>query len=320
MGARQIKLLLAYYLFTFILGGSMTLESDALAQSLLKGATPPNFTVPAGWQTYSTQTFESGVLNASLQEFTNNGGGICTVGETFVSAVKAHSGTKSMCNRTNTVGFYNSNGWGYESMPSREYYVSWWQYLDSNFATNNDWYIWQAMKNVGQFQEVFIDMQPQQYNDCGGGWHIFSQGAFEAGVSNLRIDCVPKGAWHQYEVWYKANTPGLSDGFVKLYIDGFLWISKGPTTINGSVDMSGARLMLSGAYNRIDWGRNADGSGSCSGFAVPPGVFVCYAYGSCPCNPQPPIFNNYLDDIIVLIRTGTADTAPPNPPTALSVN
>jgi hypothetical protein len=85
--------------------------------------------------------------------------------------------------------------------------------------------------------------------------------------------------------------------------------------------MSGSRLMLGGVYTVINWGINLDGSGTCQPFSVTPGVFQCADYGHCPCNPQPPIFNRYFDDIIVLVPgSGSGgDTMPPNPPIGLSI-
>ena len=53
---------------------------------------------------------------SGFEESTNQGVGIYTVGQTFVSPLQADSGTKSTCRESNIPTQYNNNGWGYESM------------------------------------------------------------------------------------------------------------------------------------------------------------------------------------------------------------
>ena len=293
--------------------------------SLMPGMTPGSFSVPVGWKVYATQDFESGVLSSG-NEFMNNGGGVCTVGETLVSPVQAHRGSKSTCNRVNATFKYNNNGWGFESVPATDIYVSWWDYIDSNALFSIDWYIFQFMKSglaaPPTFEEVYLDILGQQYNGHGGGLGLQSQGVFEQGVTTLGFYTIPLGAWHQREVWAHFDTTNTS--FVKVYTDGFLTVSKGPTNLNGQVNMFGARLQLGAVYSRPEWGFNSSGVGSCTAWGVAPVGLNCYDYTNCRCPPNPPIFNHYMDDIIVLIPGSggggtTQDTTPPSPPTALTV-
>ncbi len=325
MGFRQVKFLLVCCVLAFALE-----NSEAFAQSLLKGATPSNFSVPSGWQVYATQGFESGSLNSSLAEFTNNGGGICTVGETFVSPVQVHSGTRSTCQKGHVPGQYNNNGWGFEYYPHSEVYVSFWEYRDSNARFNDEYWLFQIVRQ-NPFEELIVGwLQGSSgvFNSTHGQKFVISQGAFEQGGNLMGDMTIPVGAWHQWEIHWKANTPGLSDGVVHVYLDGVLAWAKGPTNLNSNVTMTGGRLMLAATYSKSIW-RRADNSCAASigeaGAHVDPAI-VCYDYTNCPCAPNPPIFNRYLDDIIVLTPgSGSggvhldAPPGPPNPPFGLAI-
>lgn len=311
MGFRQIKFLLVCCVLAFALG-----NSDALAQSLLKGATPSSLSVPSGWKVYGTHTFENCTLNSTLQEFAVSGAGCRTT--------QAHSGTHS---EGGLVSGTSSPNWGYEFLPSTEVYVSWWEYLDSTARFNTEMITFHMLHNAGTFAEFVWDW----YYESGTGNDFNRTTARLSAVQNGAHDqaevfsrtTVPVGAWHQFEVHWKANTPGLNDGVSQIYQDGVLLQTVGPQNFNAGVNMVNSRFSLMGSYTKLMWYTNSSMS-TCSsgefGYNPPQPAAQCLNFAACACPPNPPTFNRYIDDIIVLVpgSGGGGDTTPPNPPTGLS--
>ena len=308
MGFRQVKFLLICCVLAFALE-----NSEAFAQSLLKGATPSSFSVPAGWQTYRIQTFEGGL---GAGEFAYSG--------STITSERAHSGSQSI---GNTITFSTVAGWGMESFPAREAYVSFWEYNDAAMRFNDEHWVWQIKSNGATFQELIVDwIGSGGFNNTSANMHIVAQGQVDLGADSLGSVTVPVGAWHQWEIWYKTSVNGANDAFVKVYLDGVLRWSRGPTNLNGTVDMNGHRLMIGGSYTKLVW-RRADGScGSFMGDGSTPSPTWCMDYNNCPCQPSPGQHKRFFDDVIVLVplggSTGSRDIplGPPAAPFGLSIN
>lgn len=304
MGFRQVKFLLVCCVLAFALG-----NGDALAQSLLKGATPSSLSVPAGWQLSRVQTFE-GSLGSN--EFVNQGSAITTE--------QSHSGAHSI---GATISFTTALSWGIEPFSGREAYVSFWEYNEAAMRFNDEHWVWQIKSLGSTFQELIVDwIGSGGFNGTAENMHIISQGQVDDGSSPVQNGTgitVPVGAWHQWEIWYKTSVNGANDAFVKVYLDGTLRWSKGPTNLNGTVDMLNHRLLLGGTYTKLIW-RKADGScGAFMGDGTTPSPTWCMDYSNCTCPPSPGLHKRFLDDVIVLVpsggSTGSRDN-PPGPPAA----
>ena len=301
MGFRQVKFLLVCCILAFALE-----NSEAFAQSLLKGATPSSVSVPSGWRLYYKQDFESG-LNTGLGEFI--WGSILTD--------KPHGGARSAGGVIN--GYVTPPGWGFESFPETEAYLSWWEWVDSNARFNTEFAEFQVLHN-NPFEEFWWTWYYESaFNRTTARMSAVTNGPKDQAIGNPSMT-VPTGAWHQYEVHWKANTAGQANGSAQIYIDGVLNKSVGPLDLNDSVTMTNSRISIGGTYTKLIW-RRADGScGTFEGDGTTPPPVVCSNYSACACFPNPAIFNRYFDDIIVLVpgSGGGGDTTPPNPPTGLS--
>lgn len=294
---------LAISAFSLALGPSMVMALD----SLIPGATPSNFRVPAGWQVYSAQTFESGAVGPGEYKFGS------------ITTTKPHSGTRSL------TGVYDGHSdqpvWGIESLPATEVYLSYWDFVDSNASFNTEFAVFQWLQRT-PFQEMWWTWYYSgTFNDKVQRMSFVTNGPRDQAITPA-LTPVPTGAWHQYEIWVKANTPGVNNGFAKIYIDGVLNHQVGPGlatggNLNGSVNMAGSRLSTGGTYTKLIW-RRANGScGTFEGDGTTPPPTICFDFTNCSCPPNPPIFNRYYDDIIVLVPGsggGGVQDIPSGPP------
>lgn len=257
-----------------------------LNQSLLYGATPKNFVTPLGWKVERTQDFEN----------------VLGIGEFIwgsITTANSHSGTKSV------GGIYNSSsqaaGWGIEVFSGREVYVSWWEYLDSTFRNNDEMLEFHMLHN-NPFQEVITDWYYNtngDFNTTTGRMVVVSNGPRDKARYDIdRI--IPVGVWHQWEVWYRPNNVGVADGRMHIYLNGIL-IRDITDDLNGNVDMINSRLSIGGTYTKLIWRKPDNSCGLFIGDGTTPSPTVCNNFNNCPCLPNPPIFNRYLDDIIVMV-------------------
>ena len=137
------------------------------------------------------------------------------------------------------------------------------------------------------------------------------------------------GKWQQWEVYWKTNTPGMNDGITQIYLDGVKIAEVTNKAFSGTLDMTGPSITLGGTtYTKIIWGPQPKPSTVCattiqeitysinrpSDFSVP-----CICPGQCPPNGYVPIFNRFVDDIIILQKTDNGNTNAPSPPERLRV-
>jgi hypothetical protein len=298
--------------------------------SLLQGATAPNHTIPAGWTEVLSQGFEGGIDVS--KEFIN----------ASITIAQKHSGTKSV------GGQISGDGGGVRwvllqgNHTSREVYVSYWDYMSAT-ATFNDEHFQNLFKitNSAGFQHVYWD------------WYYRGDGAFNAPAGNLIIvsegvgpgelhkafwessyapaAAPQRGQWAQFEAHFKANTPGLSDGFFRGYVNGVQRVNQNNRNFNGSIEMRGMSVQIGGTYTKHIW-RKGDGSiGNACGAYIGDGVGrdrMTDWTKTYDCGPVPPIFSRYFDDIIVMVPTGSAGgggpvdlpAGPPTTPIGLAVN
>lgn len=288
------------------------LPSEASAQSLLHGATASSHAIPSGWTALKVQGFEGGV--DANKEFIN----------ASITSANAHTGTKSMGG--SIAGDGGGVRWVLEqgNHKSREVYISYWDYMDSQATFNDEQF--QAVFRVNNGSGATIQQQNVWYD-----WYWAANGAFNAPAGQLLVvsegagvgelhkafyDSIyapavapQRGQWAQFEIHYKANTAGAANGFYRGYVNGILRVNLENRNLNGSIDMIGMLVQIGGTYTKHIW-RLGDGSigNTC-------GTFIGHGAGSSrmtdwstttyDCGPVPPIFNRYFDDIIVMVPTGS---------------
>jgi len=320
---------------------SITVSSTpASTGNLLTGKTPANFSLPSGWTLLCTQDFEAGVSNCTSGSGTVLETGIQTTSN-FHPGTGSHSiyGTYGTGNYT-PVRFGTGVPNGYT-----EIYQSWYQSLSSvpgglGWCYGGGNYYLTDFR-AGHPDNTYLDAKI----DPGGGTVGTSPGQFC--FNRAYWEWLPEGtilpptkalatiaeeydnSWHQWEVHYKPNTPGSSDGILEVWKDG---VKIGPNlqnvSLNGSFDMTiGMEQYISGHYTSLVWLNNVDGQAqstfgarSCEYVIAHPGSQSCAAsvgtgYGCdgsyenltfaqinqlCPGQAPSTTFNKYIDDVIVL--------------------
>jgi len=296
-------------------GGSSATLSGGYAvtapQSLLAGMTPSNFTVPAGWTLAKTQDFESGTLGANE---------VACGAQTSITSNNSHTGSRSL------QGTYSGDGqrvcWALQkgTVNSREVYLSWYAYWEQQGRFNDEFELARFLKNDASgnlLEEVVVDqisignlsnpgnmtntnliVIPQGILSAGGFTHAYWENA-----TNLSGGF---GAWTQYEIHFKANTPGASDGVMEIYKNGSLMQQIVNANFNGTLDMTDMLVFVQDVYTKLTW-LHADGScGAYMGDGADSGPRVSDFSKPCPCPAQCPpggscaAFKTYIDDIIVL--------------------
>lgn len=302
-------------LFLFSLGLQILGEGTGETASLLTGATASSYTVPSGWQVLDVQGFESGSIDTT-KEFISGS----------LTTARTHTGTYSV--RGTISRDASSARWGLLNIASSEQYWSWWEYLDSQGRMNDEMFEWYIRHVSPIFQETIFDWFQNStgtFNSINGGPLLEPQGAYYGNIYFPQTD-IDWGLWTQWEVHYKANTPGLSDGVFQVWKNGAIWIDKTNKNLNGSVDMSNSQAQIGGSYGKMIW-RHSDGTcgafigdGDTIGHPPVAGGERCTDFNNCACPPNPPIFSRFFDDVIVLVPNGQPmDTQPPSPPTGLIV-
>lgn len=303
---------------TFVTAGAYTVllkvddgKGPDIDAPLLTGKTPATYTLPAGWTLVRTQDFESGSVPT--------GEGI----NGSITTTYPHSGQRSLEGKVWKDDC--ATGWalGQNIITEDEIYCSFWEYMDAHGRLNDEMWIlsirkdfpgwtfqierWQWLNNLGNFSRAF--------NVLDGNLVYFCEGSATGSPGSVCyynqgdwLTC-GFGQWRQWEVYWKSNTPGIADGVTKFYMNGTKISEVTNTAFSGTLDMSGPRITLGGeVYTKISWGQM---SGECStnaqnidhdigrpkNFELP-----CPCPGQCPPNGYAPVFNRYVDDIIVLQR------------------
>jgi hypothetical protein len=285
---------------------------DPATQSLLAGMTPANYTLPSGWTLAAKQDFESGTVD-------NPGPGQALAAQAITSTF-AHSGSRSAFSQINSDG---AGVQWYSGITTREYYISYWDY-GKGVLFNEEYVIQHAIKHYpdGGFQEMGYSIGAQTIpgyplNSVDGGFEGAGQattgGGMTVGFYGPSVGAYGSTDWNQWETWFKANTPGLADGFLRVYLNGKRVWEVANFNFAGNADMSGMGVEAGGWYTKNVGTSNGNrpndpvNPGTCSlseGQGSETGGWIG-AYNASPmnpgnCPPAPPAFNRYIDDIILL--------------------
>ena len=191
-----------------------------------------------------------------------------------------------------------------------EFYLSYYDWAGGG-AANEEYTLAHAIKHgVGgstDFQEIIPDLvSTSTYNNLCPTYVLFSQGNYPAN-HYLNGSCYFTNVWTQWEIWVRANTPGNSDGFVRIFKNGALVVDQENMNLNGSSDMTGMQVEAGGWYTKNVWTNNGQfpSAGSCSsgpGQGSEAGSWQgsFNTVGAQNCAPAPPSFTRYIDDIILL--------------------
>lgn len=263
---------------------------------LLSGMTPGNYKIPSGWSLVRTQDFEGSQPADELW----------TSGSTATTSL-AHSGSRSLMRTygSSASDFHWALDEGHVGSFT-EVYLSFYEYIDSTALFNDEFWVGQFTK-ASPFQEIVMAwLWAPAYNQPSATFYIVPQGNHTSRYGT-RTATVPKGAWVQWEMHYRPNTPGNSDGFLRVYKGGALFSSAENANLNGTVDMANCRIQAGGVYTRLVWMTD---SPTCSHQSSGPGVGTDYctssmgweylSFSSTIPGPALPAFNRYFDDIIVL--------------------
>jgi IPT/TIG domain-containing protein/lectin family protein/putative Ig domain-containing protein len=305
--------------FTVTASPAETLSGN---QSLLPGLTPETLRVPAGWTLATTQDFEASALPSG--QAINAGASI--------SCSFSHSGS---CSESSVISFDGAAAQWYFSqgqLTGREFYLSFWDYAKGALF-NTEYVLGHIIKTgigsagcggannlvpcpgagqeelgldtlVGDYCGVFNCASPPSVTGMQGNFISASNTQFNGSTAT---DYGSTG-WNQWEFWFKANTPGASDGFERVYLNGRLFNDYENVSFFGNVDMTGMQVEAGGWYTKNVWTSNgqAPPAGKCSS-APGYGQEVTgsnggksFAFYGSQCAPTAPTFTRYIDDIILL--------------------
>jgi hypothetical protein len=272
------------------------------AQSLLAGMTPGKYTLPSGWTLAAVQDFESGSLPSN--QSINSGASInCSFGHT------------GKCSASSSISYDSAaDQWFFSQgqIKGREVYLSYYDWAGGG-AANEEYILSHFIKTgiggTNGMEEAGMPMvSNNKFNNTCPNIAFGPQGNFVISPWEFGTVCYFTNTWTQWEIWLRANTPGSSDGFIRIYKDGVTYADQENINIFGSVDMTGMQVEAGGWYTKNVWTSNgqfpnaggtctaAEGDGSEAGNWK--GSFS--TIGTMNCAPAPPIFNRYIDDIILL--------------------
>jgi hypothetical protein len=286
-----------------VAGSSPLATTPTPGQGLLSGCTinssnAPSCSVPGGWTLAAAQGFESGSLpsNQAINSTVN-----CSFG---------HSGRCSASAMINYQGAADQWFFSEGQLVGHEFYLSYYDWAGGG-AANEEYTLAHAIKHgVGgstDFQEIIPDLvSTSTYNNLCPTYVLFSQGNYPAN-HYLNGSCYFTNVWTQWEIWVRANTPGKSDGFMRIFKNGALVVDQENMNLNGSSDMTGMQVEAGGWYTKNVWTNNGQfpSAGSCSsgpGQGSEAGSWQgsFNTVGAQNCAPAPPSFTRYIDDIILL--------------------
>jgi hypothetical protein len=203
-----------------------------------------------------------------------------------------------------------------------EIYVSWYEYIESQALFNDEIFLAKFAVTSPVYQEVLADWYwaessrstfSSSFNGAYATLYIIPQGPRDARIAG-RKDAVPKGSWVQWEIHYRPNTSGSSNGFYRIYKDGRLYLSAENADVNGDTSMNNTMVMLGGTYTKLVWMENYPTCTVCStkpGGNSENGTDACTLYKGwngqsfsnpkcAPIDPPLPSFKRYFDDIIIM--------------------
>ena len=267
---------------------------------LLSGMTPGNYKIPSGWSLVRATDFEGSIPSGETWELWG----------ASVQTDRYHAGSKSL------GGTYDSGqddvAWRLDGSVLGTYsevYLSFYEYIESQALFNDEFFL--ARFGVSNpFQEIIADWYwAPGFNKPSATLYAVSQGVAD-GRSAEKGATVPKGAWHQWEIHYRPNTSGSSNGFYRVYLDGTLFMSAENANLNATVSMNNADVQVGGVYTKAVWMMDYP---TCKVCSTAPGNGTDYctrannwdyeSFSNPKCNPiDPPLasFKRYFDDIIVM--------------------
>ena len=235
--------------------------------SLLAGKTPANYTVPAGWTNLLVDGFETGNFSKWSYAGTSNGQSSISINN---NPAFSHSGTYSSGAHfripTSWHGEIDDDlavGLGGISPTLNHIYVSGYVYFHNNGTDVNT-----TDPNGIQRKLIYL----KSLNGSGGQTYIALMGVWafpgdtspgsiymywspdnqvagsDYGIAELRWD-----RWYQLEFEVQESTPGRSDGFFRIYVDGQLKYNKTNVMTRSGAFTDGINNVLVGEQvNRFD--------------------------------------------------------------------
>ena len=274
-------------------------------EGLLSGMTPGSYSIPSGWSLVVKQDFEGS------QPGNENWGSF----DGDVTSTRPHSGSRSI------EGTYrNDQADAHWSLAPgnigsfNEVYLSFYEYVDTAAVFNDEFFLAKFSVSGPTYQEVLADWFWAEksgslaYNGTEATLYVLPQGSRSARLAG-KTATIPKGSWVQWEMHYRPNTGGNSNGFYRIYRNGVLYTSVENANLNASVSMADCLVQVGGVYTRLVWMTDYPNCSSCSS-APGEGTDYCTGYkgwvgqsfSSPVCGPSQASFKRYFDDIIVLKR------------------
>jgi hypothetical protein len=279
---------------------------------LLSGMTPGNYKIPSGWSIVRTQDFE-GTIPGDAIEYWNGS----------ATTQNPHTGSKSL------VGSYVADSsavqWVLEQGYTGEFseiYLSFWEFTESQARFNDEYMIarFLATKSSSMQDIVYDWMWAPTFNSTDSTLYMVSQGEVTERWGG-KTDSVPTGAWHQWEIHLRPNTPGQANGFTRVYLDGALYTSVENKQLFGpDARFTNTPVYAGGFYTKIVWMKdypNCSIPSGCVSYAertkflgtdlcVIEKKWVGQLFSAPKCAPEdPPLpnFKRHIDDVIVMKMT-----------------
>jgi hypothetical protein len=270
--------------------------------SLLVGMTPSKYNIPPGWTLVVSQDMEESCPDSQ------SCGGVSGA----ITTTRPHTGSKSI------EGTYDNDQdnvrWALRegNLGSfDEVYTSWYEYVDSAAKFNDEYFMWVMIK-PSPYQEVILDWYwAPGFNKPTASLYTIQQGVCSPGRKSMRGGSPGTGGtWQQFEVHFRPNTPGKSNGFMRVYRDGNLYTSYENGNFVCSENMADSLVQVGGTYTKLVWMEDYPACTQCSSA---PGSGTDYCTGSknwsgqsfsnpiCnPTDPQLPSFKRFIDDVVVM--------------------
>jgi len=272
---------------------------------LLSGMSPANYRIPSGWSLVAKQDFEG----------SKPGNETWGSWDGEVNGNRPHSGSKSI-----EGNYRNDQADAHWALAPgaignfTEVYLSFYEYIDTAALFNDEMFLAKFAVSSPTYQEVLADWfwatknGSLAYNGLEATLYVLPQGSRSARLGP-KSAAVPRGSWIQWEMHYRPNTPGSSNGFYRIYRNGVLYTSAENADLNASVDMSNCMVQVGGVYTRLVWMTDYPTCSSCSpapgdgtDYCTGSKGWVGQSFSSPVCGPSQPSFKRYFDDIIVLKR------------------
>jgi hypothetical protein len=254
--------------------------------------------------------------------------GQAIAGTTHIECTFAHGGGCAATAHIAANGAADQWFFSPNQLVGREFYLSYWDYGQG--ASFNEEYVLCHIIKFGlgpptNMEEVgFTLFRVTQYPGPGSGTLLNDPNAqMQNGPQdNYNGACIPNctnptyafygptvtnygsTGWNQWEIWYRGNTVtggvGNHDGFERIYRNGSVYMDLEGIDMTGPYDMSGMSVQAGGWYTKNIW-KHKDGScaaAAANGDSTEMGA--CGDFTNCACPPNGPIFDRYIDDIILL--------------------